>query len=374
MDNGIKTSEKRRGFIASLPLFSKIFYVCGIVSVFLYFAYTVSESFSDFFNRYISSFFRAVLAYLTRLIPFSLAELLLLSIPLIVAVIVIWGNRHYVDSWRDVAVFCVALISLLAYFFSIFTLSFAPGYHGTTLDKKLGIERREVSTEELYNTAMILVDKVNEEGENVAFVTQSFSVMPYTVSEMNYKLIDAYGTFCEKHTFIQKLDSRIKPVMLSEAMSYTHITGVYTFFTGEANLNVAFPDYTLPFTAAHELAHQRGVAREDEANFIAYLVCIESGDPYIRYSGYMNLFEYVTNALYRADPNLYMDVMGRLSLQSRYEMMAYADFFDKYRDSVASEISGAVNDTYLTIQGTEGTRSSGMVVDLAVAYYGKEKS
>ena len=38
-------------------------------------------------------------------------------------------------------------------------------------------------------------------------------------------------------------------------------------------------------------------------------------------------------------------------------------------ESVASEISGVVNDTYLTIQGTPGTASYGMVVDLAVAYY-----
>ena len=53
----------------------------------------------------------------------------------------------------------------------------------------------------------------------------------------------------------------------------------------------------------------------------------------------------------------------------RYEMSAYADFFEKYKESVASDVSGAVNNTYLTIQGTAGTASYGMVVDLAVAYY-----
>ena len=152
-------------------------------------------------------------------------------------------------------------------------------------------------------------------------------------------------------------------------MSYTHITGVYTFFTGEANINITFPDYTIPYTAAHELAHQRGIAREDEANFVAYLVCIESDDGYIRYSGYINLLEYVMNALYRADSTLYSEFLGSLSADVRGEMRAYSAFFDKYRDSVASEISGVVNDTYLTIQGTPGTASYGMVVDLAVAYY-----
>ena len=289
--------------------------------------------------------------------------------PVILVVLTVYANRHFTGSWRDVGIFCVSLISILSLFLSIFTFTFCAAYHGKTLDKKLGIERREVSAEELYSTAMMLAERINAEAENVAFEKESFSDMPYSFFEMNDKLIEAYGKADDKYTFIQTLDSRLKPVMLSEAMSYTHITGIYSFFTGEANLNVAFPDYTLPYTAAHELAHQRGIAREDEANFVAYLVCIESDDAYIRYSGYVNLFEYVVNALYKADAELYRAAIGELSLKVRYEMNAYYEFFEKYRDSVASEISGTVNDTYLTIQGTAGTASYGMVVDLAVAYY-----
>ena len=113
--------------------------------------------------------------------------------------------------------------------------------------------------------------------------------MPYDYGRMSDKLVDAYRDLSGKYGFIQKLDSRVKTVMLSEPWTYTHITGVYTFFTGESNLNVNMPDYTLPFTAAHEFAHQRGVAREDEANFIAYIACINSDDPYIKYSGALSM-------------------------------------------------------------------------------------
>jgi hypothetical protein len=186
---------------------------------------------------------------------------------------------------------------------------------------------------------------------------------------MNEKLIDAYDKFSKDHYFIKNFKSKLKPVMLSEPMSHTHITGVYTFFTGESNINVNFPDYTIPFTAAHELAHQRGIAREDEANFIAFLVCIDSDDTYLRYSGYLNLYEYVASALYRADPSLYKDLYYHLSEDVRNELRAYSLFFDKYRDSAASQVSGAVNNSYLQLQGTAGTRSYGLVVDLAVAYY-----
>ena len=193
--------------------------------------------------------------------------------------------------------------------------------------------------------------------------------MPYTLDEMNDRLIDAYDRICERYSFVQRLDSRLKPVMLSEAMSYTHITGVYSFFTGEANINVAFPDYTIPYTAAHELAHQRGIAREDEANFMAFLVCMSSEDAYIRYSGYLSLYEYVASALYSASPQHYQQVASSLIPEVRGEMAAFSAFFDRYRDSVASEITETVNDTFLTMHGTEGVRSYGMVVDLAVAYY-----
>lgn len=95
------------------------------------------------------------------------------------------------------------------------------------------------------------------------------------------------------------MDTKIKQIAVSKLMTYTHIAGVYTYYTGEANLNTNFPSYTLPYTAAHELSHQRGTAREDEANFLAFLVCMESDDEYIKYSGYLNLFEYVAGALYK---------------------------------------------------------------------------
>ena len=180
---------------------------------------------------------------------------------------------------------------------------------------------------------------------------------------------DTYAVACKKYDFISKLRSKIKYIVLSEPMTYTHISGVYTFFTGEANLNVNYPDYVLPYTAAHEFAHQRGIAREDEANFVAFLVCAASDDEYIRYSGYLNLYEYVANALYSADKEAYSEVRAKLEPAARKEMSAYSAFFDKYRENVVADVSQAVNDTYLQSQGqSAGTMSYSFVVGLAIAY------
>ena len=356
-----------------LPLFSKIAFIAAGVCALLFLGFIISERFADFFNKNISSVFRALLANITDILPFSLGEMVLIMSPVIVVFIVMYAMRHFADNWRDTLVFCGAIVSVLAIFFCSFTLTFAAAYRGARLDKKLGIERRDVSAEELYETAKILSERVNEEAELVAFERGGFSVMPYGYGDMNDKLISAYDVACGEYDFLQSLDSNIKPVMLSGLMSYTHITGVYSFFTGEANINVAFPDYTLPYTAAHELAHQRGIAREDEANFMAFLVCMESDDAYIRYSAYLNLYEYVSNALYSADPALFREVHSTLCGEVKGEMVAYSAFYEKYRDSVAGDVSEVVNNTFLTMQGTEGTRSYGMVVDLAVAYYLPEK-
>ena len=63
--------------------------------------------------------------------------------------------------------------------------------------------------------------------------------------------------------------------------------GFFFPFTGEANLNVDSPECLLPATIAHELAHVRGVAPEQTANFVAILACDTSGDPLYAYSGYL---------------------------------------------------------------------------------------
>ena len=352
-----------------IPLFAKIFYAAGAFSLLLNIAFLLNPGFSDFFNRRISSVLRAALAYLTGIIPFSLAEFFILMIPAILVALTVLAVKKYSDSWRSVGVYCAAMLSFVALVFSVFTFGFSPAYRGTKLEAKLGIDREKVSAEELYETSLVLAHMINKEIENVIFSQKSFSVMPYSFSEMNERLLEAYSKAYDKYPFLSPLNSRLKPIMLSEPMSYTHITGVYTFFTGETNINVNEPDYTIPFTAAHELAHQRGIAREDEANFVAFLVCLESDDPYIRYSGLVNMYEYVAHALYNADSSLYYKSRAELPMSVKYEFSAYSEFNKKYADSVASDVSGAINNTFLTIQGTEGTKSYGMVVDLAVAYY-----
>ncbi len=362
-------SKHARTRYERLPVICLWFYGLALVSLGLYIAICNSVAFADFFNRTVSAACRAVLSYLTVWIPFSVGEMLIFLIPLILFFVLRHAIRHRCGSWRAAAAYVGILLSVVSLLFSAFVLTFSAGYRARPLSDKLGLEQKSISTAELYDTAVLLIDKINTETDNIVFQENGFSAMPYTFAEMNRNLSDAYADFSRTHDFLPHAASRVKPVLLSEVMSHMHITGVYSFFTGEANINIGFPDYTLPATAAHELAHQRGVAREDEASFLAFLVCTGSDDPYVRYSGYMMAYEYVANALWQADRELYYQATADLADKVRGELTAYGDFFAQYEDSVAGNISSSVNDSYLQSQGTPGVKSYGMVVDLVVAYY-----
>lgn len=363
MSSVIKNIKK---YVPTVPLIL----ICLLpVAAVIHVVGSVCPAFSDFFNVRVSSVFRALLAYLTGWLPFSLAETILLSLPMLAVALIIWVVRtiseNEVKVWRATA----ALASEIAYIYVSFVFTFALGYQGTPLEDKLGLDRRKVSAEELLMTAEMLTETVNSLAEHVTFAPDGHSVMPYSYGELNDKLNDAYVSLADKYDFVPKLRSNVKEVALSEPWTYTHISGVYTFFTGEANININFPDYTVPYTMAHEMSHQRGVAPEDEANFMAFLVCMESTDVYIRYSGAQNLLEYVSSALYKADKELYSEWIVTLDSDVRKEMIAYNEFFDKYEDNVAADVSQSVNNAYLQSQGTEGTRSYGLVADLAVVYF-----
>lgn len=362
----IKTAYRR--IRRYMPAASLWIFVSVPIAVACHVAFVLSPAFADFFNGHIAAFFRGLFASLTNWIPFSLAETLILFVPVLFVAVLIATVRLAAKGWRR-AMYCVlSLLSVLALIYTSFVATFAAGYHGTPLSRKMDLQRRNVSAMELAETTAILVVGMQEELDEVLFRFGDASVMPYGYDEMSRKLMEAYDVVCEEYPFIQRLNSRIKPISNSEAMTYTHISGVYTMFTGESNLNVNYPDYVLPYTAAHELAHQRGIAREDEANFVAFLVCMASDDPYIRYSGYLNMYEYVSSALYSASRDYYTKIQGVMDYRVYYELRAYSEFFEKYRNTVVSQLSESVNDAYLVIQGTEGTKSYGMVVDLAVVY------
>ena len=127
--------------------------------------------------------------------------------------------------------------------------------------------------------------------------------------------------------------------------------------------------YDMTFTAAHELAHQRGISRENEASFVAYLVNSRSDDPYLRYSAALSMYEYIGNALYRTNKQLYTEINSELSPLAKGDISASYEVSKKYGDTFINDISTFINDLFLKSNGTAGVVTYGRVVTLTVAYY-----
>lgn len=369
MKLSLREELRLRGFFS--------FYFVTVVVIFLfstvvYLLLKISPVFAEYWSRYPAYWIKFVLAKASGFLSFSIAEWFILSLPVLLIF-------YFIASWRatnndskpyEFYKWFRPLVCMLLLILSTFFSAFSPGYFRYTLDENLAIERVDVTGQELYDTALKLSAEMQSVLAEVEFRYESSSVMPYGYEELTDKINAAYKKYADKVDYINSFTSNPKPIVFSELFTYTHISGVYTFMTGEANVNINYPDFIIPFTMAHEMSHQRGIAREDEANFVAFLVCMESDDAYVRYSGYSNMLHYLLDTLSKADKDLYSDFYNNYPIEIKSEFSAHSAFFKKYSESKASAVTKAVNDTFLKSQEQKaGTQSYGLVVDLAVAYY-----
>ncbi len=352
-----------------VPLFSLTVFFLTIISFVLYIIVLNSVSFADFFNYNISAPIRTALTWTTVIFPISVAELCILLSPIILGFLIFLAVRYAKKGKKASIKYLMVILSFICLVFIFYVWTYSSGFHTSKIEEKMNIDRSSVTKAELYETSELMINRLNELAEYIEYDETGASVMPYSYSEMSEKICLAYDKFVEKHPVVRTYPSKIKPIILSEPMTYTHISGIYTFMTGEANVNVNYPDFVVASTAAHEMAHQRGMAREDECNFISFAVLLESDDPFLRYSAYLDVYANIVNALYSEDSELYFQLASKLDQRVAKDRQSYSQFFEKYADSKASEVADSINDSYLQANGqTQGTKSYGMIVEIVCAY------
>ena len=180
----------------------------------------------------------------------------------------------------------------------------------------------------------------------------------------------AYDALEEQFPVLAFDDLGVKPIRLSRIMSILDFTGVYCPYTGESNVNVDSPACMLPATAAHEMAHQRGYASEQECNFLGILASTTSGNEVYAYSGWLMGYIYLGNALYRVAPDTYWAIRRALPETVEADLTNDTAYWNQFRDTAAQKVSNKVYDGMLKAYGQEqGIQSYGTVVDMLVAYY-----
>ena len=332
-----------------------------------------------FYARGVYRVYSFIMSLLTGWIPLSIAEILVFGVPVLIIVIFAAGIAKSIRRRTIMELLkSVRLIAIIAgVIFAWYMIGCGTNYYRYEFSHFSGLQVRDSSAEELYELCTELAVKTNEAREEaVKKAVESGSMTDgsevyssyMTLREKGLAAKRAMTALAEKYPVLQGYFPRPKAVLLSRGMSELNITGVYFPWTVEANVNVDIPDYPIGVTMCHELSHLRGFMREDEANFIGYLGCVNSEEPDLVYSGYMLALSYAAGRLYSEDKDLYFKVRELYSDGIVTDMIANNEYWKPFEDTVASRVGETVNNTYLKANNqTDGTKSYGRMVDLLLA-------
>lgn len=325
-----------------------------------------SENVANMLDERVSAPFRRLMASFGDLFGFSLFEIIVLLLPA-VAVFVIWRCVVLFSRGEGGVRFVANILSIALLLYSGNTLALGISYNTTAVETRLALPDTQITEQSLKDAFSELCLEVNALSEQITYENGE-SKSGYTLDEISEKLCDGFEILADTYGFPDSFDSRAKGVDAFNIMSYLRLSGIYTYYTGEANVNLDYPDFDIVFTAAHELSHQRGVLRENEASFVGYLACHSSTDPYIRYSAALSMLDYIGTALWRTNPDAYYEILNTLDSRALDDLRASYAVTAKYGDTFLADISNFVNDLFLKSNGTDGVVTYGRVVTLYMSY------
>lgn len=352
--------------------------ICAFLLPLTFVASYLLSFFPTFVERYYArGVFRIInqpLSLITGVLPFSLGEFIVVSvfilIPIalivLVARIIRYRNRIRFLNGFHLLLNITAIIGVL-YFIFIFIWGF--NYHRVPFGNIVGLKVEPTSVVELKELCRELIIKGNGLREEVK--EDENGVMTFASSKRDAlkRSSRGYENAQNIYPILGGTYGRPKGVLLSEGMSYLGISGIYFPFTGEANVNMSIPYSLIPATICHEMAHQRGFAREDEANYIAYVTSVLHPDIDFQYSGTLLAIIHSMNALYRYDPEGFYSLSKLYSDGIRRDLAYIRSYWQRYEGPV-ERASNRMNDAYLKSNMQEdGVHSYGRMVDLLIAEF-----
>ena len=158
-----------------------------------------------------------------------------------------------------------------------------------------------------------------------------------------------------------------KPSLFEGVISYSGILGYYNPFTAEAQYNAELPSTYLPYTLAHESMHQLGFAREQEANFTAYLIGKNATNLELKYSTEYFVLKSLLNSLSEKNPEFVKLVIQNYSPEMKRDRSADKAFANKHK-GILDMIFEYTNDLFLKSNQQEGSVTYSYFVDLLIRY------
>ena len=163
---------------------------------------------------------------------------------------------------------------------------------------------------------------------------------------------------------------RVKKMVFESLFTKMGISGYYGPFFNEIHINNYSLNFTYPFTLAHEMAHQFGIAKESEANLYAYIVCINSDDERIRYSAYASIISYLLNDVRALMPDEYEEVINSVKPEIIDDLQRNRKHWLSARNETLSDVQNKAYDAYLKGNRiSSGRENYSEVVGLLISSY-----
>lgn len=338
--------------------FTYFFIVEVILVVFASKNVAVVESYysSNFYVHY-ATFLR----FLLGKIPFSVGDIcyVLLVLYILQSVWKVVKNRTF--SFYKLGTF-------ISVTFLLFYLNWGLNYYREPIHKRLHFSNQNYTMEELVSFTKKLIKKTNElqmqiTKNDTVVVKNKFSYL-----ELQQLSKEAYQLFFKTHKELKARNLSFKNSLFSIPLSYAGFSGYLNPFTGEAQINSKAPNNSKPFTSCHEMAHQTGIAFEDEANFLAYVVTTRSTNTYYRYSGYASALGFCLRNLAKNRYADYTSLLKTIHKGVLKDWKQQREHWKKYRN-VSQKHFSKTYDTFLKLnQQNEGILSYEKMVKLILNY------
>lgn len=344
---------------------SIIFLGIGFLLLFLANSY---QGFADWYAVNVYALLTGTLGRVLGIIPFSVAEIMLylLLFALIANLIyVLAGLIRRKSGGTRLLQFLSRIMVTASVLFCLYIMCCGVNYRRISFAGHAGIEESNYTVDELSELCLILTQDVNRLSQQLVRDNNGTMVL---LGNEQQEAAAAMAKLGQEFEALSGTYPQPKKLVNPWILSIQKLSGIYSPFTMEANYNGAMTDYNIPFTACHELAHLKGFMEEEEANFIAYLACSGSDNEMFQYSGALTAWIYNTNALRKADKEVYREVCAKLCDEAKADLKENNTYWKQFEGKVA-EVANRVNDHYLKVNGqAEGVVSYGRMVDLMIAF------
>jgi hypothetical protein len=332
------------------------FSLAAIVFLSIQFAFRNAEIVEHYYSKGIYPFIAKFFSFFSNLIPFSLWDVFwVLIILLIICGLILVVFKKVRFGW-----YILRIVQLVALLYSFFYIVWGYNYFRPKIEKRIGWESPKAD-EMIFRS--ILDSIIIQTNYNY------FSILSSDYSKIDSLVEESYRINSpELGINYPNGTRRPKTMLLSSLFMKLGVNGYFGPFFNEIHLDYYLLPMDYPFVLAHEKAHQFGITSEAEANLVAFVICIKSGDVRLKYSGYQSVLLYfLKDASKMAEYKEYFNKIDKKVLQDfRFRQKYYQGLENKS----LSKMQTAVNNAYLKANKIEkGVKNYDQVVSLVISWY-----